>query len=381
MFKRLLHFVQYNNALPIALSAIFLSVSGAFAASPDAREAVYSAEARVRSVDNTYLASLDPATRDFKLLIVSIKEDEEKYYVEYSFNTVDIKEYVWQEIPVTKMMTVSKKELLGGDLGIFVAKELAQLLDAQRTYLAEAKKIALKEGVTQKVVTVEYSGLVGKFLSPTEETFAGYTPTKPDTEELASPPEENVPPPVIAVNAPVGEIPTSVSQPSVPPPPDANTIRSMIEDAVREALARNSEDSAAAVASSGSSSSDSTSTGSSGSGSSSTETPASSDTASSTPSGDAASSTPSETPAEPEPAPDTTPPTITLNGNNPATIEVGSSYVDLGAVVTDNVDQNLGYTATPDSVDTSTTTSVTITYTATDSAGNTATATRTVNVE
>ena len=43
-----------------------------------------------------------------------------------------------------------------------------------------------------------------------------------------------------------------------------------------------------------------------------------------------------------------TPPTITINGDNPAIIEVGETYADLGATVTDTGpgqagDTNLGY--------------------------------------
>ena len=86
--------------------------------------------------------------------------------------------------------------------------------------------------------------------------------------------------------------------------------------------------------------------------------------------------------------PDTTPPTITINGDNPAHIHVGDSYADLGANVTDNVDQNLGYKTFLNGalvsniiIDTSAAASDTIDYVATDTAGNTATSTRTVVVE
>jgi len=94
--------------------------------------------------------------------------------------------------------------------------------------------------------------------------------------------------------------------------------------------------------------------------------------------------------SEPEPNTDTTPPTITLNGNNPAEIEIGSTYSDLGAIITDNVDDNLGYKVSVDDgpqidisevqIDTSTAGEHKIVFTATDQAGNTGTATRTVIV-
>ena len=91
--------------------------------------------------------------------------------------------------------------------------------------------------------------------------------------------------------------------------------------------------------------------------------------------------------------PPTTPPTITLNGDNPAIIEVGDSYADLGATVTDSGpgqagDTNLGYQTFLNGtlvsnivIDTSQVATDTIDYVATDSAGLTATSTRTVLIE
>jgi hypothetical protein len=84
----------------------------------------------------------------------------------------------------------------------------------------------------------------------------------------------------------------------------------------------------------------------------------------------------------------TTPPVITINGNNPAHVTVSASYADLGASVTDNVDQNLGLKYFLNGalvsnivIDTSAATTDTIDYVATDQAGNTATSTRTVIIE
>lgn len=77
---------------------------------------------------------------------------------------------------------------------------------------------------------------------------------------------------------------------------------------------------------------------------------------------------------------DTTPPTITLNGEENITLKQGEVYEELGAKAVDDKDGEVKV-ATGGSVDTSIPGSYTITYTATDSAGNTATKTRTVTVK
>ena len=73
--------------------------------------------------------------------------------------------------------------------------------------------------------------------------------------------------------------------------------------------------------------------------------------------------------------PDTVFPVITVLGNNPAIVELGSTYTDAGA--TSDGGESV---TTSGTVDTNTVGTYTITYSATDAAGNTSTATRTVNV-
>ncbi|MBU4536488.1 DUF5011 domain-containing protein [Patescibacteria group bacterium] len=73
-------------------------------------------------------------------------------------------------------------------------------------------------------------------------------------------------------------------------------------------------------------------------------------------------------------------PLLVVQGNNPALIQIGSSYADLGAKVTDNISEGLGINVGGDVVDTETKGSYFVVYSATDEAGNTATATREVIV-
>jgi hypothetical protein len=103
--------------------------------------------------------------------------------------------------------------------------------------------------------------------------------------------------------------------------------------------------------------------------------------------GSGGDSTDSSTAASPSAT--STPPQISVNGNNPATVQVGATYLDLGATITGpQADINLGIWASVDGGATTTTPTIdtsqpgthTIIYTATDQSGLVGTASRMVNV-
>ena len=102
----------------------------------------------------------------------------------------------------------------------------------------------------------------------------------------------------------------------------------------------------------------------------------------------AASSSSPPTPATSDSATNT-PPVISINGNNPAHINIGDTYADLGATITGpEADLNLGIKTFLNGalvsnivLDTSTTTTATIDYVVTDQNGLTSTSSRTVIVE
>ena len=71
-------------------------------------------------------------------------------------------------------------------------------------------------------------------------------------------------------------------------------------------------------------------------------------------------------------------PVVSVIGDNPATVELGGTYTDAGAIANDA--SGTLTVVTTGTVDTDTVGSYTITYSATDASDNTGTATRTVNV-
>jgi len=75
-------------------------------------------------------------------------------------------------------------------------------------------------------------------------------------------------------------------------------------------------------------------------------------------------------------------PVITLNGSSTVTINVGTNYVDAGAIATDNIDGNLtGSIIRTNPINASSTVGVySVIYTVTDSSNNTTVAIRTVNI-
>lgn len=268
----LTRFLKYNNLVPITLSLLLLSFGGALAASPEVREgvagSVYSESQTVLSVDNTYIASKDLSSYTPRVEIVGVTEDTDSYYVAYRLITIDVQEYVWQDVAKDDVMTVAKSAIEGRDLGVYVTEQLKQIIDRQVAYLREVQEIE-RQSVSQKVVATAYSGLVGKLLDDTTEVLPGYVP---------------VVTPVVAIES------ASTGAESTP--------------SSGQVAGVSTENPDAGVPSTPQPASGSISVG-----------------------GDAS---------------DQTPPTLQILGNNPARIMQGNTYSDLGVVVTDNVNRNLG---------------------------------------
>lgn len=185
MLQKIVKFVQYNNFFTLTLMFIFMGASATFAANPEVRQSILAQKETVRSVDNTYIVNTDFSAYDVGLKVVDVKEDIDWYYIDYTYNTAEVVDYVWKQVPKSGSMKVTKKELANRDLGLYVAEQLGQVTDQQLAYLKDVQEDEKKIGATQKIVAIEYSGLIGQFLSTEEKTFDGYKPVKPPVEVVA----------------------------------------------------------------------------------------------------------------------------------------------------------------------------------------------------
>lgn len=240
MLKRIVHFVQYHNFFTIALMALFMGASASFAASPELQQSVLAKNDVVRSADNTFLVNTDFDAYDMGIKIVSVTLDADKYYVSYTYNTVVENDFVWQPVATNESMQVSKRELAGRDLGLYVADQLGQLATQQISYLKEVQTKEKKKGATQKVIATEYSGLVGRFLATDEKTLEGYTPVKPPPPvEIAqsTEPDMHAAAAVAAADTSPGVSLTSYGAPSANPVLTRDQLQTLIQEAVKQLLA------------------------------------------------------------------------------------------------------------------------------------------------
>jgi hypothetical protein len=181
-------FLQYHNAVPIAFSILLLGAGGVFAATNP--EAIYSATQEVLSIDNTYIVNKNLDSYTPQVRITGVTEDEEHYFVAYDFTTIDLKDYVWQDVMKKEVMKVSKPDLGPfRDLGLYVMDQLKQKIDRELAYLKEVQALE-KRSISQKMVATAYGGLIGQFLDEKTEVLPGYTPVvvppaPPEPEEGA----------------------------------------------------------------------------------------------------------------------------------------------------------------------------------------------------
>ncbi|MDP3043729.1 MAG: hypothetical protein Q8N21_05015 [bacterium] len=181
--KKILDFLKYNNLTVLILAAIFLFSAGAFAQTEQGQEFIGQEKTRIEGVDNTLLLAADLDNMDMDFKIEKIAQDEEMYFITYTFIDLDKLNNAWQYQLKEKTRKISKK--LKKDLGVYSAEELGEEYGARIKELKEEQTRAREQGEEKRVEITEYSGLIGRSLDLAAKVFPGYEPVK--EREIASP--------------------------------------------------------------------------------------------------------------------------------------------------------------------------------------------------
>jgi len=184
----IIHFIKYNNGFILLMGMIFLVTGSTFASETVSNAVIGQTTEEVEGVDNTALLALSVPSLSQEMRIISVNEDAEYYYVTYTFTTFDIVENVWQDTEKSGVLKIEKRALGGSvDLGLYVQKELQQLMESQRTYLADVQKKEKANGETKRKKTTKYSGLKGLVLDSETEELPGYRPVVKPFERKETP--------------------------------------------------------------------------------------------------------------------------------------------------------------------------------------------------
>ena len=234
--KKIVNFIKYNNLFTLVIMFVMLGTGVSLAASPEVRAGVISSKDTVRSIDNSYIISADLTHYNFGLKITGITEDADNYYVAYSYQTIGLVDYVWRDVPNTKSLTVSKAALGKEDLGVFVSDQLGQLVDSQLAYLKNVKQIEIQKGMTQKVISTQYAGLIGSMLSATDKTFDGYVPVMPAIADVSTK-SGIVPANVEPESERSKSVPGAVAEQTTSPDSTSDLVHKMVEELLKQKLA------------------------------------------------------------------------------------------------------------------------------------------------
>ena len=191
MYKKAVDFIKYNNLVIIIIAVIFLLGTGVFAQTEAGQAMIGAKKTQEQGEDNTLLLSADLDSMNMDYQIEKIEEDQDYYYVTYTYIDLAKQNGVWLYLMQEKTRKVSKK--LKKDLGKYLAEELSEENEARVKDLKAEQAKARKTGEAKRVEVVEYTGLIGQTLDLAGRLFPGYKPVK--KRVLPSP---SVPPNVLA---------------------------------------------------------------------------------------------------------------------------------------------------------------------------------------
>lgn len=237
MLQKFIHFIKYHNAFTISLALIFVLGASAFA-NEGVRDAIIGEKiVKEQGIDNSQLLAANLSSFNFGLQITNIQEDTGNYYIAYSHQTWIVTNNTWQPGNKEKQIIVSKAGLGNNDLGLYLAEELGEVADSEIKYLKEVQEIEKKNGLQQKIVSVDYTGLMGLALDIKNKVFPNYNPVvviEPPKPETIYQPEPQLPL--------TNQAPPPAIQNTVEPAQQLLVDKELIQQIVAELLAQQTGD-------------------------------------------------------------------------------------------------------------------------------------------
>lgn len=212
MFKKITNFIKYSNVFTVVFIIAFVAIASAVASNDNIKKNVIGEEIVEKSgIDNSVLLAEDLDNFDLEMKIVDVTKDPElssesdlqedpesledskskesvdlgNYYVDYQYKTLGIQDDIWQEIFYQKQLVISKEELQGEDLGLYVSEELGEIIDYEIAFLKEVQENEKEKGQTFVQETTKYTGLIGLVLDTRTKELPGYEPVvKPAVIEV-----------------------------------------------------------------------------------------------------------------------------------------------------------------------------------------------------
>jgi hypothetical protein len=178
--KKLVSFLSYHNAVPIAGIILTLGASATFAAStgvislPAITPSVPSSAAQSPVPDVSYLLSTDLDSYMPTAQVTGVTEDSNNYYVAYTLSTISLVGNAWQQTTEDQSMTISKVALGAyQDLGLYVANQLQARTAQELSYLKRVQSLAQASAAGTQIASA-YAGLIGKTLNADSTNIPGY---------------------------------------------------------------------------------------------------------------------------------------------------------------------------------------------------------------
>lgn len=176
---------KYMNSqiinLNVSKKQIFFSVllvcllaTSAWAQTENGKNIVGFKETTVQGFDNSLLINTDLEKLDMVFRIEKIEEDNDYYYVDFTYFDLVKKESTWEWQAQARKRKISKK--IDQDLGVYLAEEFKQSREDRIVELKEMRNNFSTS--TPRMAVTRYNGLIGKTLDIASNIFPGYEPEK-----------------------------------------------------------------------------------------------------------------------------------------------------------------------------------------------------------